>query len=80
MLAAGAQNSAELKRPRKLLRIRPEILDVDPDLGLKLGKTKPKVPGTVPSDRHTTSPNDSGPISGCVPDDPKLVNCEIALM
>ncbi len=29
--------SAELKGPRKLLRIRPEISNFDPDSGLKLG-------------------------------------------
>jgi hypothetical protein len=69
-------DSAELKELRTLLRIRPEILDFEPDLGLKLGQTKPKIPGTVPINRHTTMPNDSGPISPCF--DPKLLNCEIA--
>ncbi len=34
-------NSAELKGPRKLVRIRPGIFDFDPDLGLKLGQSKP---------------------------------------
>ena len=57
-------------------RIRPEIFDFDP--GLKRSQTKPKIPGTVPTDRHTTIPNDSGPISACFDDDPKLLNCEIA--
>ena len=65
--------SAELKGPRKLLRIRPEIFDFEPELGLKRGQTKPKIPGTVPTDRHTTIPNDSGPISACFDDDPKLL-------
>ncbi len=69
--------SAELKGPRKLLRIRLENLDFEPDLGLKLGQTKPKIPGTVLTDRHTTTPNDSGQISACFDDDPKLFNCEI---
>ncbi len=55
------------------LRIRPEILDFDTDFGLRLGQTKPKIPGTVPTDRNTTIPNDSGPISGCLDDDPKLL-------
>ena len=71
-------DSAELKGPRKLLRIRPGIFDFEPDLGLKLGQTKPKISGTVPTNRHTTIPNDSGPISTCFDDDPKLLNCEIA--
>ncbi len=66
--------SAELKGPRQLLRIRPEIFDFRPDLGLEGIKTKPKIPGTVPSDRHTTIPNDSGPISACSDDDPKLLS------
>jgi hypothetical protein len=63
---------AELKGPGKLLMIRPEIFDFGPDLGLKLGQTKPKVPGTVPTNRNTTIPNDSGPISACFDDDPNL--------
>ncbi len=33
-------DSAALKRPREVLRIRPEIFNVDPDLGLKLRQTK----------------------------------------
>ncbi len=41
-------------------------------MGLKLGS------GTVPTNRHTTIPNDSGPISACFDDDPKLLNCVIA--
>ncbi len=70
---------AELKGPRKLLRIRPEIFDLEPDLSLKLGQAKPKISGTVPTDGHTTIPNDSGPISSCFDDDPKLwKNCGIA--
>jgi hypothetical protein len=46
-------------------------------LGLESRHTKPKIPGTVPTDRHTTIPNDYGPISACFDDDPNLVNCEI---
>ncbi len=56
-------DSAELEGPSKLSRIRPEIFDFEPDLGLKLGQTKPKISGTVP---------DSGLISSCFDDDPKL--------
>ena len=66
------------KGPRKLLRIRPEIFYVDQELGLKRSQTTPKIPGTVPTDRHTTIPNDSGPIPACFDDGPKLLNCEIA--
>jgi hypothetical protein len=54
-------SSAELKGCRKLLRIRPEIFDFEPDEGLKLGQTKLKTTGTVPTNRHTTIPIDSGP-------------------
>ncbi len=32
----------------------------------------------MPTDRHTTIPNDSGPISVRFDDDPKLLNCKIA--
>ncbi len=49
-----------------------------PDLGLKRSRDKPEIPGTVPTDRHTTIPNDSGPISACFHKDPKLFNSEIA--
>jgi hypothetical protein len=76
--ACDVQDSAELKGSRRLLRIRPEIFDFEPGLGLKLRQTKPKISGTVPTNRHTTIPNDSGPISEWFDDDPKLLNCEIA--
>ena len=59
-------------------RIRPGIFDFDPDLGLKLGQTEPKLSGKVPTNRKTTIPNDSGPIPECFDDDPKLFKCEIA--
>ncbi len=36
------QDAAELKGPDNFLRIRPEIDDFEPDLGQKLGQTKPK--------------------------------------
>ncbi len=54
--------SAELQGPGKLVRIRPEIFDFELELGLKLGHSKPKISGTVPTNWHTTIPNDSGPI------------------
>ncbi len=73
-----ATGSAELKGPRTFLRIQQEIFDFESDLGLKLGQTQPPKSGTVPTNRHTTIPNDSGPISVCFDDDPKLVNCEVA--
>ncbi len=73
----GGFVSAQLKGPRKLLRIRPGIFDFDSDFGRKRGQTKPKIHGTVPTDRDTTTANDSGPISSCF-DDPKLLHCEIA--
>ncbi len=53
--------------------------DFELDLGLKLGQTKPKISGTVPTNRLTTIPNDSGPISACFDNEPKLSTCEIAL-
>ncbi len=60
-------HSAELKGPGKLLRIRPEIFDFEPEFGLKVSQ-----PGTVPTNRHTTNPNESGPISACFDDDPTI--------
>ncbi len=73
-----AHLSAELKGPRQLLRIRPDMFDFEPELGSEPSSTQPKIRGTVPTDRHTTSPNDSGPISVYFEDDPTLLNCEIA--
>ena len=70
--------SAELTKPRKLVRIRPGIFDFKPNLGLKLGQTKPQISATAPIKRHTTIPNDSGPISKRFDDNPKLLNCAIA--
>ncbi len=69
---------AELNGPRKLVRIRLGIFDFEPDLGLKMGQPKPKISGTAPTDRQTTIPSDSGPISAWFDNDPKLLNCEIA--
>ncbi len=71
-------NSAELQGARELVRIRPRIFDVEPNLGLKLGQIKPKIFGTVPANQHRTIPNDSGPISTCFDDDPEVLNCEKA--
>ncbi len=64
-------------RPPKLLKFRPEVWDFDSQLGLKLGQTEPKMSGTVPTNRHTTIPNDAGPIAACFHNDPKFLNCEI---
>ncbi len=64
--------SAALKKPGQILRTWPERFDFQLDLGLKLGQAKSKIPGTVPTDRHTTVPNDSGPGSACFDDDAKL--------
>ncbi len=63
--------------PEPCLRIRPGIFDFEPDLGLKRSQTKPQIPGMVPTDRHTTIPKDSGPISSCFDDEPKHLNREI---
>jgi hypothetical protein len=71
-------DSAELERAPKTLRIRPEIFDVEPDLGQKLGQAEPKIPSTVPRDGQRMTPNDYGPISACFDDDPKRLNCELA--
>ena len=54
------------------------MVGFEPDLGLAPNQTKPNIPGTVPTNWHTTIPNDSGPVSACFDDDPKLLNCEIA--
>ncbi len=59
------------KGPRKRLRIRPQVVDFEPTLSLKLGQTKPNESGTVPTNRHTTILNDSGLISACFDDGPK---------
>ncbi len=48
---ATLESSAELTGPQTLVGVRPEIFDFDPDLGLKLGQTKPQIPGTVPTER-----------------------------
>ncbi len=78
IFAVFTSNSAELKVPRTLLRVRLETFDFDLDLVLKLGQIKPKISGTVPAHRHTTIPTASGPISVCFENDPKLLNCETA--
>jgi hypothetical protein len=55
------------------------VFDSEPGLGLKLGQSKPTMPGTVPTDRHTTIPINSGPIPAALfDDDPELLNSEIA--
>ncbi len=69
---AGSANKAP-----ETFQIRPAIFDFEPDVGL-LGQTRPEISGTIPTNRNTTIPNDSGLISACFDDDPKLLNCEIA--
>ncbi len=64
------RDSAELKGPRQLLRIRPGIFDFEPELGLKLRQIKHNIPCTVPTNRHATIPNESGQILACFNDDP----------
>ncbi len=71
-------NSAKVKAPGHLSRIRPEIFDFEPEFRLEQSQTKPKIPDTVPTNRRATIPNDYEPISACFDDDPKLFNCEIA--
>ncbi len=41
----GVQDSAELKEPRQLVRIRLEIVDLGPDQPPKSDETKPEMPG-----------------------------------
>ena len=69
------KKTAELNGPGKLLRIRPNIVDVGPKSAPKPDEAKP---GAVPTNRHKPIPIDFGPVSGCFDHDPKLVNCEIA--
>ncbi len=64
--------TAKLKSARQLPRIRPGIFDIDPEWGLTRGQTTPKISGTVPTNRHTTIPNDSGPISARFGHDPQI--------
>ncbi len=40
------------------------IFDFEPNWGLKMGWTKTKMPGTVPTNLHTTIPNDNKMIAG----------------
>ncbi len=49
------------------------IFDFEPDSGPKLGETEPKITGTVPTNRHTTIPNDFGTISAGFDDGAELV-------
>ncbi len=43
MRSCGYLVAVELTWPRQLLRIRPGFFDFEPDLGLKLGQTKPNI-------------------------------------
>ncbi len=69
-----AHKEAELRGPREFVKEEAENLRFRTGF-MHLGLT---VSGTVPTNRRTTIPNDSGPISWCFDDDPKLFNCEIA--
>ncbi len=69
--------SAELKGPRKLLRIRPGIVDVRPKWPPTPDKAKPKMPGAVPTNRNKPMPIDVGPVSVFRPRSKSLSNCEI---
>ncbi len=64
--------SAELKGPRKLLRIRSIITDFGPKSAPEPDEAKPKMLGAVPTNQHKPNPIEGGPVSG------KLSNCEIA--
>ncbi len=59
------EDSAELKGPRQLLRIRPGIVYCRPKSAPKPDETQPKMPGAVPRNRHTPIPVDFGPVSWC---------------
>ncbi len=52
----GDIHSAELQGPRKPLRIRPDMFDFEPDLGLKLSQTKPQ---HIRHGTHKPAHNDS---------------------
>ncbi len=71
-------NSAELTGPGTFSRDPAGNLRFELHLGLKLGQTMPETSGTVPTNRHTTIPNDSRQISACFDDDPTFLKCEIA--
>jgi hypothetical protein len=68
----GQPNSVELKGPRQLLRIRPEIFDFEPGLGLKRGQTKPTYPARCPQTGRQQLRTIMARISACFEDDPKL--------
>ncbi len=44
----------------------------------KPDEAKPKMPESVPANKHKAIPIDFEPVSGCFNHNPKLVNCEIA--
>ncbi len=74
----GGKEKHQNLRKHNWVMIRAEFFDFDPVLGLQRSQTKPKVPGTVPTDRNTTIPCESGPTSVGFDNDPELLNCEIA--
>ncbi len=71
-------HSAELKWPRLLLRILPNIVDLGPNSAPKPAEAKPKMSGAVPTNWYTSIPIDIGRVSGRLDHDSKLLNCEIA--
>ncbi len=65
-----ARANKYIKKQEQYEKLHQTIFDFEPDLGLKLGQTKPKISSAVPTDRNTTIPNDLGQISTCFADDP----------
>ncbi len=61
MIGPPFQTSDELRGLRNIFR------DFGPDLRIKHHQIKPIIPGTVPTNRDTAAPKDSGPAS-----DPKF--------
>ncbi len=55
---------------------RPGIFDFEPDLGQKLGHPKPKISCTESTNRLSTIPNESVPISARFNDDPLILTYE----
>ncbi len=55
--AAAPEGSAALKGPRQFLGIRPAIFELEPELGLKLGQTNPKI--KIRRGTHKPAHNDS---------------------
>ncbi len=62
--------SAELKWPGKLVRIRPDVVDLGPKSAPKPDEAKPKMPEAVPTNKHKPIPIDFGPVSERFDHDP----------